>query len=282
MLKQTIAPMLTTKQTRPSFGFTLIEMVVSMVIIGIISIGLINYGVISSTLYMDSKYRLSALEEARFLLARFGRELPNSVPMSPRILGEGECIEYIPMLYVGEFLPDQLDLSVQHSETVIPLSHPIRASLLAQCFIDAKQPCLVSIYPRKSQELYLGAKVDNQIYTLKSVGNQSLTVDESMLRRPLTPSNRLFVYQPFARQMCATAQQMRYYPNYPLKEAGQGVFNTEEWTPFAKQLSGSQPVFSLGFNGTYSSTASLKFSLKVNQGTETVEFMQNAQILNGQ
>ena len=270
------------KLKRKEGGFTLIEMVVSMVIIGIISIGLVNYGVISSTLYMGSQYRLSALEEARFLLARFSRELPNSVPMSPRILGQGECIEYIPLLYVGEFLPDQLDLSLRHTATEIPLAHPIRTSLLAQCFADPAQPCLVSIYPRKSQELYLGANAENQIYTLTSVGHQSLTVDESMLRRPLTPSNRLFVYQPFARQMCATAAQMRYYPNYPISVAGLGVFNSEPWTPFAKLLDAGQPVFSLGFNGTYSSTASMKFSLKVNQGTEKVEFMQNAQILNGQ
>ncbi|WP_052810325.1 PilW family protein [Vibrio renipiscarius] len=263
-------------------GFTLIEMVVSMVIIGIISVGLINYGVISSTLYMGTQYRLSALEEARFLLTRFSRELPNTVPMSPRILGQGECIEYIPMLYVGEFLPDQLDLSARHSGTELPLAHPIRRSLLAQCFVDPAQPCLVSIYPRKSEELYLGANVSNQIFTLTSVGSQSLTVAESLLRRPLTPSNRLFVYQPFARQMCATAAQIRYYPNYPINVAGRGVLNGAAWIPFAQGVESNQPIFSLGFNGTYSSTVSMKFSLKVNQGTEKVEFMQNAQILNGQ
>lgn len=263
-------------------AFTLIEMVVSMIIIGIISIGLMNYGVISSTLYMDSKYRLSALEEARFVLARFTRELPNTVPLSPRILGQGQCIEYIPLLYVGEFLPAQLDLNVHHSETDIPLAHPIRQSLLAQCLSDATQPCLVSIYPKQSDELYLGANVDSQIYSLKSVNAQSLTVNESILRRPVSPSNRLFVYRPFARQMCAQSSQLRYYPEYSIDVAGQGISNDQSWVPFARGVDTSQGVFSLGFNGTYSSTASMKFSLQVNQGSEKVEFMQNAQILNGQ
>ncbi|EGU46911.1 hypothetical protein VII00023_17619 [Vibrio ichthyoenteri ATCC 700023] len=263
-------------------AFTLIEMVVSMIIIGIISIGLMNYGVTSSTLYMDSKYRLSALEEARFVLARFMRELPNTVPLSPRVLDQGQCIEYIPLLYVGEFIPEQLDLNVRHTDTVIPLAHPIRQSLLAQCFTDSAQPCLVSIYPKQSDELYLGANVDSQIYSLKSVNAQSLTVSESIFRRPVSPSNRLFVYRPFARQMCAQASLLRYYPDYPIDVAGQGVSNGQAWVPFARGVDTSQGVFSLGFNGTYSSTASMKFSLKVNQGTETVEFMQNAQILNGQ
>ena len=263
-------------------GFTLIEMVVSMVIIGIISIGLMNFGVISSTLYVESQYRLSALQEARFVLARFSRELPNSVPMSPRVLGAGQCLEYIPLLYVGELLPEKLDLVANHADSVIPLAHPIRKPLLGVCFADHSQPCLVSIYPRQSDDLYAGANSEKQIYTLKSVGAQSLTVDETLLRRPLTPSNRLFVYQPLARQLCVDTSELRYFPNYPIAFAGLGLANDQAWLPFARGVVNARNVFALGFNGTYSSTASMTFSLKINQGQETVEFMQNAQILNSQ
>lgn len=262
-------------------GFTLIEMVVSMIIIGIVSLGLINFGVISSSIFVENKYRLHALEEARFVLARFGRELANTVPMSTRVLDEGRCLEYIPLQYVGEFAPEQLELDINNDDTIFPMAHPV-GEQFSQCFTDPAQPCLVSVYPRASADLYLGADNANQIYTLKSVSTQSITVEETLTRLPLTPSNRLFIYLPFARQFCAENQQIRYYPSYSLNEQGLGMANSQPSVKFAQGVNETQSVFSLGFNGTYSSTANIKFSLNVNRGKEAVEFMQNAQILNSQ
>lgn len=262
-------------------GFTLIEMVVSMIIIGIISLGLINFGVISSSLFVENKYRLHALEEARFVLARFGRELANTVPLSSRMLDDGRCMEYIPLLYVGEFLPEQVELDITKSDAAFPMAYPVK-NQLANCFIDPASPCFVSIYPTASADLYQGANDEKQIYTLKSAEAQSLTIAETLSRLPLTPSNRLFVYQPFARQFCVENKQLRYYPSYPISFAGLGQYNGQPSVKFAQGVNETQNVFSLGFNGTYSSTANLRFSLNINQGKEAVEFMQNAQILNSQ
>lgn len=260
-------------------GFTLIEMIVSIVIIGIVSLGLMNFGVLSTSVYVENKYRLEALEEARFVLARFGRELANTVPLSPRILEDGRCLEYIPLLYVGEFVPEQMVLDSDSSETELPLAHPIVGDLSA-CFNAEK--CLVSIYPRSAADLYSGANPDRQIYTLKSYDNDSLVVDEALTRIPLTPSNRLFIYQPQARQMCVENKQIRYYADYSLALAGLGSANSQASEPFAEGIQETSGVFSLGFNGTYSSTVDLRFSLAMNNGKESVEFMQNAQVLNGQ
>ncbi|WP_194436168.1 PilW family protein [Vibrio fluminensis] len=262
-------------------GFTLIEMVVSITILGIVSIGLMNFGLLSSSIFVENKYRLEALEEARFALARFARELANTVPLSPRVLDSGSCLEYLPLLYVGEFVPEQVVLNSNATETEFPLAHPL-GNELSVCLNDPNKPCLVSIYPRAATDLYSGANQERQIYTLKSYSNNSITVKEGLTRLPLTPSNRLFIYQPFARQMCVKNGQLSYFPSYDLSFAGLGVANSRPSVPMAKGLMQAQDVFSLGFNGTYSSTVNLRFSLVVNNGKESVEFMQNAQVLNGQ
>ncbi|MDA0147874.1 PilW family protein [Vibrio sp. LaRot3] len=258
-------------------GFTLMEMVVSMVIVGVISLGLINYGVVSSTLFVQTQNRISALEEARFVLSRFHRELGNSVPLSTRVSSDGDCIEYIPLTYVGEYDPDNLTLGTNS----LPLTHPL-SSALDQCFADANNPCLVSIYPRRAEDLYQGENSSNQVYRLTGADTQSLKLGSVLNVRPTSPSNRLFVYLPIARQFCAINDEVRFFPGYPLTFEGLWAANSQNDQPVAKHLASHRNIFRLGVDGTYSSTASMHFSLQVNHDNENVEFMQNVQVLNAQ
>ena len=101
-------------------GFTLLEMIVSMVIVSILTLGLMNFGILSSELYVESKHRISALEEARFVMARFNRELVNALPSSPRLVGDQqECLEYIPLLAVAEYDPDSFTLGGNSSNLTL-------------------------------------------------------------------------------------------------------------------------------------------------------------------
>ncbi|WP_394248205.1 PilW family protein [Vibrio profundi] len=262
-----------------SRGFTLIEMIVSLTMLGILSLGLMNFGVSSSTLYVESKHRISALEEARFVLTRFQRELANSVPLSARTLSDGRCLEYLSLEYVAEYNPDSIELSVDGQSTSIGLMHPINDELDV-CTVRTDSPCLISIYPSSSDELYLGGDTGSQIYSLNRVESGAIVINEPILTRPFSPSNRLFVYLPEANQFCIEESEIQFYRNYALDSAGDGLNNQQASHTFASGVVEDQSLFSLGVDSTYSNTASIQFSLSVNNSSEFVEFMQNAQILN--
>ena len=262
-----------------SRGFTLIEMIVSLTLLAILSLGLMNFGVFSSALYVESKHRISALEEARFVLTRFQRELANSVPLSARTLNEGLCLEYLSLEYVAEYDPDSIELNSTELNTSIGLMHPI-GDELDVCTARAESPCLISIYPSSSDDLYLGGDANSQIYSLNRVESGAIVINESILTRPFSPSNRMFVYLPEANQFCVEDSEIQYYRNYDLDSAGEGLNNEQTSHTFANGVVEEQSFFSVGVDSTYSNTASIQFSLSVNNSSEFVEFMQNAQILN--
>ncbi|MBW3696514.1 prepilin-type N-terminal cleavage/methylation domain-containing protein [Vibrio sp. T187] len=262
-----------------SRGFTLIEMIVSLTLLGILSLGLMNFGVSSSTLYVESKHRISALEEARFVLTRFQRELANSVPLSARTLNDGRCLEYLSLEYVAEYNPDSIELDVGVLNTSIGLMHPI-SDELDVCTARSDSPCLIAIYPSSSEDLYLGSDVNSQIYSLNRVESGAIIINEPILTRPFSPSNRMFVYLPEANQFCIEDSEVQYYRNYALDSAGEGLNNQQASHTFASGVVEEQSFFNLGVDSTYSNTASIQFSLSVNNSSEFVEFIQNAQILN--
>jgi len=262
-------------------GFTLIEMIVSLTILSVITLGLMNFGVSSSTLYVESKHRLEALEEARFVLARFQRELTNAMPLSPRVLNEGRCIEYIPLLAVTEYNPDSLDLNIDNFSTAVDLTYPLSNEIVQAC---QAQTCRASIHPSNTRELYLDPDVDAQTYDINPslIGGQNLVLNDPIFSRPVSVTNRLFIYLPIATQMCIQDEQIRYYPQYSLDSQGLGLSNPENSLTFAVGVQEQESAFDIGVDANFSNIASIHLELRINNGSETVEFMQNAQILNSQ
>ncbi|NOH79155.1 prepilin-type N-terminal cleavage/methylation domain-containing protein [Vibrio sp. RE86] len=266
---------------RFSKGFTLVEMVVSLTILSVITLGLMNFGVSSSVLYVESKHRLEALEEARFVLARFERELANTMPLSPRVLNDGRCMEYIPLLSVTEYNPDSFDLNIDNFSTAVELASPLPNEVLQAC---QTQTCRASIHPSSTRALYLDPDVDEQTYDIDPsfISAQSLVLNDPIFSRPISATNRLFIYLPNAAQMCVEDTQIRYYPQYSLDFQGLGLSNPETSHTFAVGVQEQNNIFDIGVDANYSNIASIHFELAINNGAETVEFMQNAQILNSQ
>ncbi|WP_161569675.1 PilW family protein [Veronia nyctiphanis] len=91
-------------------GFTLIELVVTLVILGVLSVGI--SGFIGSGVggYITARDREAVQGEARFAIERVGRELRNAVPNSVTIEKAGQCVSYYPIYASGfyELLPTSL------------------------------------------------------------------------------------------------------------------------------------------------------------------------------
>lgn len=262
-------------------GFTLLEMIVSMVIVSILTLGLMNFGVISSELYVESKHRISALEEARFVMARFNRELVNAVPYSPRLVGNNqECLEYIPLLAIAEYDPDSFTLGTTTAD--ITLLTPLNANTLDIC---GRETCRAAIFPSVTNDLYNSVSAQNQTYNIDSIASsQELTLGSILSARPYSASNRLFIYRPQSRQFCIQSDQtIQYFPDYAIENAGDGMgVSGAASLVFARGVSPNLSNFSLGVGVNNSNLASMQLFLSINNSTESVEFVQNAQILNSQ
>jgi len=88
---------------KPSTGFTLIELILVIVVLGIVSTVTLSYLGLGARMYADAADREELLTSSRFVVERLTRELRNVVPNSVRILNNGYCIEFAPMLAAGRY-----------------------------------------------------------------------------------------------------------------------------------------------------------------------------------
>lgn len=90
-------------------GFTLIELIVTMVLISIVSIVGVQFLGQSVSLYSDSAEQQHRIADARFVLERLDREISQSQPFSVRdpfaddATYQGKCLEYIRLAAVGAY-----------------------------------------------------------------------------------------------------------------------------------------------------------------------------------
>ncbi|WP_428772825.1 PilW family protein [Vibrio sp.] len=85
-------------------GFTLIEMVLTMVIGGILVLAIAGFVEFGTKGYADSVERQRLQTQAKFVLEKMSRELRHSVPnmlSDDLIIGSSSCINFYPIDYAG-------------------------------------------------------------------------------------------------------------------------------------------------------------------------------------
>lgn len=87
----------------PARGFTLVELVITLVVLAIVALGVTSYIGIGSRMYADAALREQVLGQSRFVAERMVRELRNAAPNSVRISETPllSCIEFTPLLGSG-------------------------------------------------------------------------------------------------------------------------------------------------------------------------------------
>ncbi|MDP5142601.1 type II secretion system protein [Rheinheimera baltica] len=87
-------------------GFTLIELIVTMVLLGILATGVSSYLGFGARLYSDVAQREQILGQSRFVAERLVRELRNAAPNSVRLNelpGVISCLEFTPVEASGVY-----------------------------------------------------------------------------------------------------------------------------------------------------------------------------------
>ena len=97
-------------------GFTLMEMVISLVILGIIALAIGSYLQLGAEGYVSTVSRDRAQSQARFALEKMTREIRHAAPNS--LASTGKCISFYPIHYAGFTLGNNRTMTVELVPTI--------------------------------------------------------------------------------------------------------------------------------------------------------------------
>jgi len=170
-------------------GFTLIEMVVTIVLIGIIGVGITNFIGRSTQGMVDIAERQQLATIGWIVSEKMSRELRQALPNSIRI--DGSCIEFIPTVAGTDYLTVPILTAANNFETV-----PFSSSYSVNTTQDR-----VAIYPNTITNLYNpsteGAVSGLVTSTPAGTTTGAITINLAANHQFLTnsPTNRLYVVQ---------------------------------------------------------------------------------------
>ncbi|MEF1290225.1 PilW family protein [Vibrio sp. M260118] len=198
-------------------GFTLIEMVVSIVLLGVVGLFLGEVIRQSLVLFSDTSSREALVQQGRFVTERLRRELRDAVPNSVVVNGDGSCIEFVPIVNSG--LYQQLP-AAGNSDTLRAL--PITKRIAANDRL--------TIYPTSNTQLRATPSGSGQVTVIE---NDVIFPDTppsptwSMVDIDLTPptvfpngspANRFYIYNQLV-SYCQVGSVLYRYAGYPLNRA---------------------------------------------------------------
>ncbi len=160
-----------------SRGFTLIEMVMTIVIGSIITVGIASYIRIGMTGYADTVKRQQLQTQAQFVIEKLSREIRHAVPNSFEIV-DG-CLKFMPIYYSGFYSYSGDDIQFVIGSGEINSSNQNKLRLVIN-------PTRLSDLSSASHSIELnGLTVSENAYTVTRSGLTSNSI-----------SNRHYIYDP--------------------------------------------------------------------------------------
>ena len=217
-------------------GFTLIELIITLVVLAILALGVTSYIGIGATMYTDTAQREQLLGQSRFVAERMLRELRNAAPNSVRVqptipqIGVINCIEFTPIAASGRYSVAPV-LPESHKELVLHLYNWNSNLLGKSLLIYPVNPS--DYYANSAARISLNATVTNSadITTPANGATVKLTLDNAHSFAHHSPQQRFFIVeQPVS--YCVANNQIRrlvghnYSAGLPL--AGSGVLMAEQ------------------------------------------------------
>lgn len=202
--------MLPSHTKQKNLGFTLIEMIVTIVIIGVLGVGISNFIGNTTKGMIDTAERSQVASIALLVSERVSRALRQALPNSIRV--DGSCIEYIP-IYAGT---DYLSVPVLVTDDefdVAPFSN------VANGFDFSSEPLRVAVYPSSISGLYslttnsvISPEI-SQISASVMANAQTIELDSTHQFLADSPSKRLFLIDE-PNMFCFDGSQLLHYRDY--------------------------------------------------------------------
>lgn len=178
-------------------GFTLIELIITMLVLALLAIGVTSYIGLGARMYSDTAEREQILGQSRFVAERIVREVRNAAPNSVRVntqAGVMSCLEFTPVAASGIY--SQLPVAPESGTAVELQLFNWSSSLLNQPFV---------VYPTSSDDYYasssarimLAATVTNSadITSPANGATVKLTLSSAHSFPRHSPEQRFFILQ---------------------------------------------------------------------------------------
>lgn len=193
-------------------GFTLIEMVISIILLSIVGLFLGNVIGQAMGIYADTSAREALIQQGRFVTERMSRELREAVPNS--MLVANGCIEFLPIINSGIY--QSLPTNTVNTLRLLPVNKSIQAGERLVVYPNDPLALRSALLPAAGQVAEVASNVDF-----------TPPLNETMVNIPLvqgtqftlqSPANRAYFYRtPVA--YCYVGNSIYRYANYSLHRA---------------------------------------------------------------
>jgi MSHA biogenesis protein MshO len=141
-------------------GFTLIELVVTLVVLAIVSIGITGFIRSSTQIFIDASERESLLREGSFAVERINREISSALPNSVRLAGNAgvHCLEFVPIRWSSFYLTLPVTPSSDREVDVIEMQ-----DIDGIVFTPVTGSDYALVYPTDSDDVYSNTSNQRQL-----------------------------------------------------------------------------------------------------------------------
>ncbi len=245
-----------------SQGFTLIEIIMSLMVLGVISVGIGSYLQLGAQGYIQNRDREQLQSQARFAAERISRELRHAVPNSLTVSGDNTCITFTPIEYAGFYTNQTLE-DIDSLEGVMSSSVKGTDAEVADRWLVIN-PVRMADLTSASRSAAIKEVAGTQPWTI-SFNNPTTFASESA-------SERFYIYGIDAR-LCIDGSRL----TRAIRNIGTTAFSTA--VPLAEHLVFTESHFTLE-HASLNRNALVHFQLAFSQNGEKTQYSHDVQVIN--
>lgn len=184
--------------TLKQHGFTLIELVISIIILAVIGIATSSYIATALTIYSNTSDQDAALSSSRFAMERLRRDILNALPNSLVVSTDKKCLTFMPIV----------DVTVYEND--MPISP---ASSTTATIAPFEKEGVINGLTNKNAGIYLLKESDlrtDKVQQFTDVDGTTITFNGDISFSRGSPAKRIYIFDEPKSYYFNTANEFRY------------------------------------------------------------------------